>query len=42
MSDTKVDVLTHVTSHAIFAPIVDEYVVPDQERLNRELVEAIR
>lgn len=32
----------HIKSHAIFAPIVDEYFIEDSERLNRELVEAVR
>lgn len=34
--------LTYVNSHAVFAPIIDEYIVCDNERLNRELVAEIR
>lgn len=36
------DKLQHVKSHAVFAPIIDEFIVPDHERLNRELVVAIQ
>ncbi|MCB2064753.1 MAG: hypothetical protein KDE25_15185 [Novosphingobium sp.] len=43
MSVTEADqVVAHVNSHAVFAPIIDEYQVPDMDRLNRDLVAEIR
>ena len=37
----KSKALQHVKSNAVFAPVIDEYLVPDKERLNRELVAEI-
>jgi uncharacterized protein (TIGR02466 family) len=40
MSDT-IDKPKHIKSHAVFAPIVDEYFIEEPERLNLDLVESV-